>query len=541
MFKNFISFLLLSVSVIGNTQELSINTLENLLNKKDWKEVRRSFSGTKWTFDKNMKGKSVSEEIYNFGYDKSMYSSKAKAWLSLYTFDDTPEMIGFNFFEKNLYNSFKSNLGNSSYVKYDTENNGGIKADFFKNSNFFLRLVIDKTETDSEGHVETQYYLVLQKRGGYYDFDNGFKKVYFDDGKLKQSYHLSNGEFHGQRKIYHPNGKLKSSTYYHNGVKHGLFTEFYYQDNSSPSSQLVIKETGEYINGEKNGIWKITYLGENRERVLNYTTYVNGLKNGPFQKPEGDSLIVGKYKNDVLHGAHKIYLDIERWFYGGVINTDTTKLDLITKGFYSDGKKDGIWWIDNFSEISTGRYFNDKKTGEWEYKFPELKDSLDQEKPASNQIFLTVNYKNGKRNGLSSRYWYTYKDKYPCPEDNANLNKTDGCYTTIYMKVKESSFYTNDKLDGLYELKDKNNVIISKGYYVNGVKDGGWLEVSFNEVIDNSTKESQGFYNRGVKEGEWKEKETYIYNSNNIIDTLICISKGKYLNDKKNGEWKRYN
>lgn len=442
MLKQFLLFLLLSVSAIGNTQKLSINTLENLIEKNNWHEINRYFSGTKWTYKGTEVGDSEKEKTYSWGYNIDSYSDEAIAWSTIYTHNGTPEMIIYQILDKNTFDEFNSSINHSNYKKYDKENLNGVATNYYKYSKFEVRLIIDNSENNGFDGKETRYAVIMKRRGGFYDPDNGTKKVYYDDGTLKQTYHLIDGELNGLREFYHPNGKLNISAHYKNDKENGAFTQYYYVDNEKKGAPFI-KETGAYYNGEKDGIWKIIYLSDKENRVLKFSTYDDGIKNGPFQENQGDSLTLGNYKQGSLDGNYKVYLDLKRFVIGGVIRTDTTQLYLITKGHYSDGKKSGSWWENNHSYISEGDYSNDKKTGEWNYHFLKQENDSGEELPSSGQLFLTENYENGQLNGLSTRYWVQYQKNIPCPEEENQSVEKDSCFSTVYTRINGASYYKN--------------------------------------------------------------------------------------------------
>lgn len=79
--------------------------------------------------------------------------------------------------------------------------------------------------------------------------------------------------------------------------------------------------------------------------------------------------------------------------------------------------------------------------------------------------------------------WAVHEKKHPCAEVEKESTKSDSCFTAFYVKILETSNYRGGELDGLYELKDKSVNIVLKGYYINGIKDGGWVEGEFEDDL----------------------------------------------------------
>lgn len=396
----------------------------------------------------------------------------------------------------------------------------------------------------------------LAKVGSYTnDVENGQFKEYDYDGNIEAEYSMSNGEMNGALKVYYPNGKLRKSGNYLKGkedgnfveydedgnkeaeyemasgmkngilnvyedgkivvsttfkddIKNGQRVEYYYNDETE---KLQLKLIGEYLNDEKNGTWKFFLIEEdNKERLLTFENYLIGAKNGQFQDIKGDSLIIGSYKNNDLHGEYKIYRDFSRSLFGGVMNTDTSKLTLTSEGSYYQGLESGYW--KNYDLTGTlrseGRYSNGHKTGEWKYYYTNWSDGNGVNVPYSKQLFLVENYLNGKLDGKSTRYSFLNEEEYPCSETDENKNPFDSCTRYIYQKVLETAFYKNGKLNGPFEIRDSLNEVYAKGSFKDDLKDGEW----FHRYSDK----------------DFEDKPYFIY------------QKGNYTKDKREGQWIQY-
>ncbi len=250
---------------------------------------------------------------------------------------------------------------------------------------------------------------------------------------------------------------------------------------------------------------------EKTEKLLTFTNYLKDLKEGAFQEIKGDSLIIGNYKNDELDGNYKIYIDQSRLLLGGLINTDIAKLRLLTEGQYSVGQKTGYWKLYDITATlrAEGNYDNNSENGEWKYYYTNWSKEGGGTTDYAKKLYLTQNYSSkGKLKGKSTRFSYLQDKKYPCNELDENGVKLDSCVKQLYIKILETSYYKDNELNGDYELRDSINQIINKGKYINGFKNGDFIE-------------------------KFAEK-----NSNDNI--IYVTEKGKYINDKREGRWIQY-
>lgn len=463
---------------------------------------------------------------------------------------------------------------------YDPDN--GLKKDYwYDGDNIKAEYTLKNGKLN--GKFISYYYNGNKKKEGTYlnGEENGLFKEYSEDGKLDFEYHMKSGEFNGSFKVYYETGILKKSgnflngkkngsfieydeaeniiaTYtmrndqldgifyyytkgkitkeeeYKNGILQGLYKEFLYDENDT----LILKQEGQYINEQKNGLWQLFYVKDGENRLLRSEIFLNGVKNGKFQDVSGDSLIIGSYKNDKLNGDYYIYRDFAKLFLGTVINTDTSDLNLAVKGSYKNGLKSGYWeyyYLSGNHPIRTGFYSDDKKTGKWSYYYPQYVDEENKPLPYSGKLYLTENYENDKKNGLQIRYSYIDKIKYPC--DTIIYNQYhDTCINNIYKKVYQSFTYKNDVLYGACIVKDSANITTFKGNFSNGKKDGFWIESHTSTSIDNKPFYifEEGNYLNGKRNGEWKEyaQKNYIWNVYNYTNGKL---NGKYTNYLKNG------
>lgn len=142
-------------------------------------------------------------------------------------------------------------------------------------------------------------------------------------------------------------------------------------------------------------------------------------------------------------------------------------------------------------------------------------------------LVRTYNLKDGKLNGLSTEYY------------------TNG-------KIKSKSNWTNDVLNGAYELFDENGILTERKIYVNGKKEGKLIgyyssgkinyQITFTNDLENgkyffydengsiTTEET---YINGIKNGPF----TYVYSPSETgsFEQSVTVT-GNFSEDKKNGQ-----
>lgn len=376
----------------------------------------------------------------------------------------------------------------------------------------------------------------VKKTGGFLNGkQNGKFYEYAENGWLDAEYTMLNDELNGTLTIYNQNKKYEEKQYT-NGALNGQYKKYIYNDDGN----LFLIQNGQYENELENKIWTLSIIEENnKQRVLNSTTYENGVKNGNFQLAQGDSLIFGNYLNDKLDGDYKIYIDFTRMLIGGIIRTDTANMNLLCEGKYYNDLKTGVWrYFDLTGSLSkTGRYSSDKKTGKWSYYYTKYVDNNSNPLPYSGELFLTETYENGIKNGLSERFSSLEEMKYLCDTSiYKNVNPLDTCTKQVYKKEFQSFYYKNDELHGPCVVKDSIGTIIFKGNFLYGKKDGEWLESYKSEDVDNNSFYifEKGEYNQGKRVGKWKEyaNEDFVWQTSYYYNGKL---NGEMVNHLKNG------
>ena len=574
---SFLTFLFIS-NIFG--QKLTLTDLTSLCNKKNWEDVNQFMLIKGWTYYNSEEGSDDKYNTITWSYNKEDYSDKAQGWFYLYTFDNYPNKISYSIFNKTSYLLIQNSLVANGFKLIDSAIEDEKVVSTYSNLGYTLKISNSKrTDEDWSDRSLTAYSVTLIKKAGIYDSQNGKKIDYYDNDVIKAEYTLLNGKINGLLKLYDEFGNLQKTSNFANGVangkvveykengeknaeytvsndtknglltfyennkisytttflkdiKNGQHTNYYYNDDDE---KLFLKEYGQYNNDEKSGLWKTFYIEGKIEKLLTFTNYLNDIKNGNFQEIQNDSLIIGNYKNDELDGSYKIYRDLKKLLVGGIINTNPNELILVSQGQYIDGKKTGNWKNFDLSKslINEGNYEEDLKEGEWKYYYPSYVKEDNTKEPFSNELYLIENYSGGKLNGKSTRFSRFEDEEYPCDETDENGNKIETCTRKIFEKIYEVSNFKNDKLNGSYELKNSENEVIIKGYYVDDKENGLFTLKIPEENVDNKKKyiTEKGTYKDGKREGKWLQ-----YYTDDKLEKTI-----NFKDNELDGEYIEYN
>jgi len=590
--KRIVTYFILTILCYSSiyAQKLTLTDLTTLCSKKNWEDVNQTLLAKKWTYYDSEKGSTYKYSTITWSFNKDNYSDKAEAWFYLYTYEGYPNKISYSVFNKESYSVIQNSIASAGFKLINSEIEDNEIISTYANSNYTLKISTEKRKDDDwRDRSLTAYRITLIKKAGIYDPDNGKKTDYYYDGTVKAEYILTNGKINGTLKVYYENGELKRTGNFTNGLENGLFKEYdesgnldaevsmsngkkngllkVYEDNklsysntfkndvktgqyieyyyNDETGKLQLKQVGEYFNGEKSGTWKLYFIeDDNTERLLKFENYTRDAKNGLFQDIKGDSLIVGNYKNDELHGEYKIYRDFTRSLFGGVIRTDISKLTLTSEGSYYEGRESGYWKNYDLTGtlISEGRYSIGQETGEWKHYYTNWINDKGESESYSKQLFLVQNYSNGKLDGKSTRYSYLNEEEYPCSEIDENKNPLDTCKRYVYQKVLETTFYKNDKRNGPFELRDSLNEIIAKGNFKEDLKDGEWLHRYSDKDINDETYfiYQNGNYSKDKREGKWvqyytegKIAETFNYRNGDLHGEHIAWNNQNKPREKK--------
>ncbi|CAD8058032.1 unnamed protein product [Paramecium primaurelia] len=330
--------------------------------------------------------------------------------------------------------------------------------------------------------------------------------------------------------------------YSNNGEKQGYWIELA----KNYQKQAQVLEKGEYVSGQRNGVWKFLF----QYNEIGGGVYKNGIKNGEWQELS-DSF--NKYNQVTYKGQYKNGKKVGRWDIQ--YRPDVDKPFITIGGGQYDEAGDGLKlgnWVeisDNFWNSSQvtykGQYKNGKKVGRWDIQY----------RPDVDKPFITIGggqydeagdgLKLGNWVEISDNFWnssqVTYKGQY-------KNGKKVGRWDIQYRPDVDKPFITigggqyDEAGDGLklgnwVEISDNfwnSSQVTYKGQYKNGKKVGRW-DIQYRPDVDKPfITIGGGQYDEagdGLKLGNWVEISDNFWNSSQVT------YKGQYKNGKKVGRW----
>ncbi|CAD8120004.1 unnamed protein product [Paramecium sonneborni] len=318
--------------------------------------------------------------------------------------------------------------------------------------------------------------------------------------------------------------------------------------------------------GNKNkriGRWRVFWGGER----LNIGGYYNEMGNKQgiwidlFENfwDKCEVIYEGEYKNDIKRGYWKTIYKVQQ-IGGGYYNQNELKhgkwIDLDEnfndiyqmsyEGEYNDGKKVGLWYVNNGGKIfGIGIYNqNGNKNGKWsKLQFQNLEFG---------QSIESGQY----RNGLKIGNWNIIQNNTKIDGGQYDENGIkQGMWIELEKNEQNVGEYFDGKKVGMWDIIFRNSITGGGYYNEQGQKQGKWMELyenynSYCQVI------YIGDYENGIRNRKWKtifDKKLIgegCYNNQGMKCGLwvdlhenfdyFCqiVNVGKYENDQKYGEWK---
>lgn len=352
---------------------------------------------------------------------------------------------------------------------------------------------------DQAGDTTEKISYLLGKRNGYslkYQKDPVYG-LYVNTSEL-----YAGDRKEGLARIFFPDGKVKQTVPYVDGRKDGLSREY------DPEGNIISLL-------EYNNDFLISRVRINRSDA-------SGLKQGEWLEfwPNGIVKTEKNYRDDLLHGYYKEYDDRGR---------------LTVTLLYDNGKVTGTE-IDNSAEIDIQNRYDDAGRLIYSGPFREgVPVGIHREYNADGIIKGSKIYNDngvvisegivdaeGNRNG-------PWKDFSPggvlVAEGNYTANRRTGAWKFYNAagRLEQAGAYSNGRIDGTWRWYYPDGELLREEDYYQGKRDGSYTEYSrTGEVI------ASGSYADGERNGIWK------------VTTGDNTEEGEYLLGLRDGEWKSY-
>lgn len=537
-----------------SAQKLYLIDLHTIANHKNWETSNKLLLAKGWDYYDSSESDGEGYNKISWALGRNIYDdAKAKAWFYIYNYEGMPNKVMYRFRQKDIYSNISKQLNLNGYKLTNEQILDNRVVASYENKNFYLEIAYTREEDSSsdDNYYEnsnkktyTVYEVTIYKKGGVYDPNNGIKKDYDENGNLTSLYNLKDGKLDGLYTIYDSIGRINKTFRFKSGSKEGLYTESIYLEGDTEYYHLE----GSYLNDERDGKWIGKIITPTEKNIVQEFFYINGKKEGLQKEAKQNQILFQNYKNDHLEGKSYEFINISRQLLGGYSTIDTLKIKAYknSETTYVANKLNGLakYFDITGSLISEGVYQDSLKTGLWKYYHESIVDENNVLIDCSKKLSKESYYVNGKLNGIQKTYSVLDEMAIPCKEDDKSV---DGCTKTVCLSVNEIAAYKDNELDGMYELKNANGKLISKGNYSNGKRIGKWEihnQSKFSLWLNRNTYEV-GTYTNDIKEGQWQrfdadnellESYSYIHDSINGEHTTYSSKKAKEKKYFDNGE-----
>ncbi len=524
-------YLLLIITQGGTAQKLSLNELHTMASYKNWETTNKFLIGKGWDYYDSSESDGIGYNTISWAHGRNLYdNAKAKGWFYVYNYEGMPNKIMYRFRQKEFYSAIIQQITANGYKLTDEEILDNRVVASYENKSFFLRIAYNREQDEEDDYyysgsnkkTYTVYEVTIYKKGGVYDPNNGFKKDYDEYGNVSATYNLKDGKIEGLLTAYDSIGRVERTAQFKLGILEGPSVENFYFDNSEDYYRFY----GNFKNGEREGKWIGEIVSSNEKQTVQELYYINGKKEGLNKEASDNKILFQNYKSDNLDGLTLEYLNLKRILAGGYPSIDTISNKVVLKSQlqYKDNKLNGNakYFDISGSIISEGTYADSLKTGLWKFYHEALYDSDGKPLDCGGKLYKESNYIEGKLEGVQKRFSLLEKNKVPCKQGEED---EEGCYETICVYFNEIATYSDDELNGSYEVRGSDNELWSKGIYLNGKETGKWILYGKSKFCFWLNKKSfeTGIYLNGQKQGKWERYEnsdlleSYSY-SNDIVD-----------------------
>jgi|GEM_PF-1794617 len=318
----------------------------------------------------------------------------------------------------------------------------------------------------------------------YMDFNlskgEGKLKIYYPNGKLKYLIPIKKYKAQGEAKKYYQSGKLRALIPMNKGHIEGIIRVYY------PNGD-ALKYTLPYKKSRLSGT-KIKY--DRKRQKMDYNlTYSDGAfdlsKPYAFKQDECNTTIY--YENQKVEyniSCQKDTKVVTGYYQNGMIEYEIHyKKDQkhhISYLYYGNREFDEIAHLDDLhhepifenSIYKELRFIQDKLNGESKIY------NLDGE------MIKKINYKDGRRDGITTEYGYTKYSNKPTTTTTAYRNDKKDGIEQYYEEgeLKRETHYKKGKKEGQEMIKEWGNKTVS--YYKNDKKEGFETSYKNNKIID---------------------------------------------------------
>jgi antitoxin component YwqK of YwqJK toxin-antitoxin module len=383
---------------------------------------------------------------------------------------------------------------------------------------------------------------------------DGYWKTYYESGKIKSEGNRKEYVLDSTWNFYTEKGLMYVSFSYKNGKKNGFKSNYTYDAKDSSKSVLISKEN--YVNDTLQG--QSYYFKNNK--LSRITTYKDGLAEGKAFDFSPDSLItvITLYKGGFVKKVTRINQYNTAGHKDGLWQTFYANGNVKWEGTYNDGKKDGYFktYTEAGSLITIEKYISDVLQTD----APELaKLETHTEYYDNGRIKSEGPLKNGKPFGVHHEYDETGKPVKAEIYDSGRV-MAEGVLDTAGLQQGEwKEYYENGQMKSIGKYLNGNKVgqwkyfyasskVFEIGKYDNqGRQQGKWIwyfdngktrresnflngqeDGDFIEYADSGGVITKGQYVEGLREGIW----TYELGNYRSI--------GKYTDDQQDSLWKEY-
>jgi antitoxin component YwqK of YwqJK toxin-antitoxin module len=385
------------------------------------------------------------------------------------------------------------------------------------------------------------------------DKKEGFSRIYYLSGEVRSKTPFVSGLKTGVAEYYFKSGNLKRKLPFQNNLKNGRSYTYNEEDgriimleefvNDTLLEQLIInrydqndlkanlwiefhpnekkKLVGSYVDGKKEGIFKLYDEDENLVAVYNYR---NGEKSSTDKSLSFFTIEKSYYANKMLKAS--VSKSKFGWRQGYTYLYDSLgqlnealfydKDTLLFSGIMDSlGRKqqDWIYYYRNGNIKAKGFYINDKEESDWVYYYesgkPEQSGKYKGGKPVGEWEWL---FENGKQRRL---------ENYEAGNRSGDLFEYDP-----YGYLSAEGKYQDGQRSGKWFLSTGDQV--ETGKFRDGLKHGQWQYYKYE--LDEDAKYFTGSFYQGLPDGIWNISDE----DGNLILTLE-FNKGA-----RNGSEKRY-